>query len=899
MELALPGYCLFREDRPVQHQGGGVLLYIRDNLQPVRFHPRNTFPEQLWCQVALKDAEVLLVGICYRTPSTNIFPPNHSDLLLKLIEEFSSKPIILMGDFNYPHIDWISKTPLPSASIDSDKFLAMVEDSFLTQHVLIPTRDEAILDLVLTRDEDLVSDIAVCGHLGSSDHSILMWSLNCTQPRTSAAHNHYDYNRANFSAIAEEIRQVNWSLVLEPMSTYDSWNYLRDLLSTLVAKYVPTKANHNGKNKPMWMTYKALRAVKKKHKVFAKYRNRKHPVYQKATKIAKHEIKAARLNFETKLASNIKTDRKSFYAYVNSRRRVQPRLGPLEDSNGKLLHTDPEMAHELNSYFTSVFTQEDTNRPLPDLHFDPTLVDELSDISFNTTDIERLISKLVPGKSPGVDGITPRILREVATAISTPLCIIFRKSLDTGEVPADWRNANVAPIFKKGDKSKPCNYRPISLTSLCSKLLETLIRDAITSHLDKFDLIKSSQHGFRKGRSCLTNLLTFLDAVTQLVDHHHPVDVLYLDFAKAFDRVPHRRLLTKVAHHKITGKFHTWISAWLSNRKQRVSIHQVVSSWQDVVSGVPQGSVLGPLLFLIFINDLDSNLLNLILKFADDTKIFSPVDDPLLCNQLQADLDKLCDWSSKWQMDFNIDKCKVLHIGKFNTQRIYTMSGKQLCAVDQERDLGVTISNTLEVASNCKQAYNKASMNLALMKRTIYTRNHKILVQLYKALVRPHLEYCSPCWSPHYIKDKALLESVQHRFTRLFPNLRILSYPDRLRRLHLWSLEERRHRADLLEVYKLFHGLTSVKPEIFFTLAKDSITRGHSYKLLKQYSNKDTRHYFFTERVVNGWNSLTEEAVSATSINSFKHQLEVLRNSTQMGLFQDTVRLTPVAARLG
>ena len=302
----------------------------------------------------------------------------------------------------------------------------------------------------------------------------------------------------------------------------------------------------------------------------------------------------------------------------------------------------------------------------------------------------------------------------------TPISILLPKSLDEGVVPDDWKIANVCPIFKKGVKSQVSNYRPVSLTSQVSKVIESVLRDAIVSHLKYNELIRDSQHGFRKGRSCLTNLLVFLDKVTGYIDEGY-VDVIYLDFAKAFDKVPHQRLLDKLKRHGIHGKVFNWIEAWLTNRRQRVCIQGKFSTWAAVTSGVPQGSVLGPVLFLIFINDLDKDVGSCVLKFADDTKIFREISNVRDSATLQRDLELLQKWSQVWQMEFNVDKCKVMHIWKHNTEVKYTMANTQLKTVHEE-DLGVLITEDLKSSAHCIHSYTKANRMLGLIKRTLTTQ---------------------------------------------------------------------------------------------------------------------------------------------------------------------------------
>ena len=331
-----------------------------------------------------------------------------------------------------------------------------------------------------------------------------------------------------------------------------------------------------------------------------------------------------------------------------------------------------------------------------------------------------------------------------------------------------------------------------------------------------------------------------------------------------------------------------WIEHWLRDRRQRVCVNGQLSSWKNVGSGVPQGSVFGPVLFLIFINDIDADIQSQILKFADDTKIFRTVETPDDCSVVQSDLNLLMQWAEKWQMRFNVGKCQVMHLGKKNSQiqSEYYMYQQKLKVCEVERDLGVLMSDDMKVSSQCQHAYLKANRVLGLIRRNIVNKTPDILVRLYKSLVRPHLEYCVSSWSPHYVKDKALLEKIQHRFTRILPTLRKLTYEERLQRLGLWSLEERRNRADLIEVFKMFRGISAVPVSTFFELVTDKRTRGHSFKLHKRHCCTELRRHFFSYRLVDRWNGLSEDTVSASSVNQFKARLEMERRE-KMGLFFD------------
>ena len=315
------------------------------------------------------------------------------------------------------------------------------------------------------------------------------------------------------------------------------------------------------------------------------------------------------------IAFNIKHDSKSFYAYVRSKQKVQDKVGPLEGSDGNIITEGFLMAENLNEYFSSVFTREDISiLPVLETKFEGREFDYLGQQIVTPTMVAMKIRDMKDNKSPGVDGIPPKLLLEIVEQICIPLATVVNLSLEEGIVPLEWKEANIIPLFKKGSRNKSENYRPVSLTSVICKLLERLIKDHLVDFLVKNKLINPSQHGFLKARSCLTNVLCFLEDVTKWVDEGSPVDIIYLDFKKTFDKVPHQRLLLKLKAHGIGNGMINWIEKWLIDRRQRVIVDGEVSNWKSVLSGVPQGSVLGPILFLIYINDLDDDITSKVLK---------------------------------------------------------------------------------------------------------------------------------------------------------------------------------------------------------------------------------------------------------------------------------------------
>ena len=804
-----------------------------------------------------------------------------------------------MGDFNLKDINWETWTTLHGPDSKEQKFIDTVKDCFFFQHTHGATRkrgndEPSTLDLILTDEEMQVSDVKHLAPLRKSDHSVMLFDFHCyldyTKPKAS-----FQYSKGDFNGMRAFLEASRWVEKFKHLAANADeeamWQNIKGKLLEVRGKFVPQSnidAAPSWKSKYQYPLNKETRnAIKEKNRLHRKWISSHQAEgnqqdwlnYTKARNNVNTLVRKDKRRFEQGIANEGKLKPKLFWSH--SRRKLKTKVGvaPLLsniDDKTSLVFDDKEKANLLQTQFSSVFTKE----PLHNIPF----FSMRSQIKIRTIEIpvdavRKKLKSLNTNKSLGPDEIHPKQICELADILSEPLTILLNSSLHNGIIPKEWKSAVISAVFKKGSRNVPGNYRPISLTCVLCRIMESFLKDAIMMHLVENNLLSPQQHGFVHGRSTVTQLLTYLECCAKKVANGEVVDVVYLDFQKAFDTVPHERLMKKLKSYGIDGEILAWITEYLKDRTQIVRVNGESSRTGAVISGIPQGTVLGPLLFVIYINDILDNVNSDGLLFADDAKIFRAISCKEDSLRLQDDITKLEEWSDLWLLKFHPDKCHLLTLGKLENIMYchrYKVGGEEIEHTFEEKDLGVVVDSELAFSEHITEKVKKANSIVGIIRRSFSSLQKDTFVKLYSAFVRPHLEYGQVIWSPHMRKYVKLIEDVQVRATKLVDGFGKMQYRERLEKLGLPTLAYRRLRGDMIETYKHFHNYdSSILPPSF--CPRDRPSRSHNFQLqpIKPLDGKRGVHTnSFYCRVVDLWNSLPSTVVDAPTLNTFKNRLD-------------------------
>ena len=926
-QISIPSYNVYRSDREERIRGG-CLTYIHQDISVGEV----SFFDNMFCEVCITPLDKVQTAVItvYRPPKC---PLSKFRQLIDFVQNFinhvgDSWTFLISGDLNFPNIEWPTlsvNAGLTTEENNSAKVLLNFLDiNGMAQFIDIPTRSvddaENILDVLISNSSELVLDTKAEETM-LSDHDWVTISLGSdlaplkikdTVKKRPFNFSCMNFSKADFGKINSYILNNDWNSIFEE-SPNDFAQRFMDIIFRICQLCVPIKgllANGSTNATKVSKKQKGISGLKRKRKIIrSRLRalelhnplSERIPFLKSSLDNVNSSIKSRlslhRLKEEQKAVAAIKRNPTFFYNFVKKSAKVKCKIGPLKDKFGQYVSDSEQMANLLQKQYCSVFSDPNSVKKE-----DPTFSSaqtSLEDIQFFVEDIAHAIDKLRINAAPGEDEVPVILLKNCRDSISLPLFLLWKHSFESGTINQSYRSQLIAPIFKGGSKLDPANYRPVSLTSHIIKIFERVLQSKIVQYLEENNLLSKSQHGFRKGCSCLSELLAHFNHLYENLGSCHDTDTIYLDFSKAFDKVDHALLIKKLQLYGIKGKLLRWIKSFLSNRIQKVVVNGKVSVVELVISGVPQGTVLGPLLFLLFVNDIELYIENSHLKlFADDSRLFKkihPSSSPDGSECLQNDLDNVCRWATANNMVLNETKFQLLshhvhsHAPNNNMRmlqqlpfaeaqyiRQYTLPNNAILEGSSYlTDLGIVVSNDFSFEWHINQIAKKANMKCSWILSVFRTRDSYSMLTLFRSLVLSILEYSCPLWSPYRIQDIAKLEAVQRRFTSKFDSIKHLDYWDRLKSLKLMSLQRRRERYILIYAWKI---LNKKVPNDVGMVWQDNARKG-KVAVIPNLPSSVTKintsfDRFFKVNAGRLWNCIPKTVNKVTSLEGFKSKLD-------------------------
>lgn len=837
-EIFCDKYQIYRRDRGFNIRGGGVLIAVSTHLSSqLLLHDSNMDIEFIAVIIKLSYRNILISSSYIPPHSSEIVYRQHAEAIKFVINNSNlNDTVISVGDFNMPSISWNFSSDdgffipsMLSMTLHHMEFIHSLLDLNLYQVNGIINNNLKLLDLVFVND---CSDITVhrrdAMSLPEDSHhptlEINISNLKSTVANTKSKTKTFRFNKTNYNFLNELLSNTNWTNILLPytkISCAKDIDNLIDIFYKKIYSYMEQcipKIVESNRSGPPWGS-KHLSSLKNK-------KNKLYKIYKKSglhIDFAKYSSARAKYNllnqscyyeYLNRIRTNLSSDPKSFYKFVNSKRRSVsfPPVMKLD-----CVESDDDLTN--SNLFADFFATTYSDKQYDETSSYPILDLSNLDISIaplDETTVFNYLNKLKFSYKCGPDGIPSSLLIKCAAAFTSPLTYIFNISIIYGFFPTYWKDSFIIPLFKSGCKRNIENYRGIAKLSSLPKLFEKIITDQLSHQVSS--ILSPAQHGFTKGCSTITNLLNLTTIINRGFVQQKQTDVIYTDFSKAFDKVNHKLLLKKLNFMGFTHNSLRWISSYLSNRKQKVYFKKQTSKPIYVKSGVPQGSHLGPLLFSLFINDLPRVIkYSNILMYADDVKIFLTYNCYADHTFLQHDLDAFSSWCKINLMELNYKKCNSMCFFRRSHLNVnYVLNGHILNKVDAVSDLGILLDAKLNFIQHISLTVNKARSVLGFIKRWAKEFNDPYVTkQLYTSLVRPILEYGSIIWDPTYNVHINTVESVQKQFLLFclrglhWNTQNLPSYNSRLALIKLPTLKSRRTMLNVTFVLNLIKGNVS------------------------------------------------------------------------------------------
>jgi len=898
VEINIEGYHLFRNDR--NRHGGGVAIYARTELAPIEIGDlQQPGTESLYIKI-LQCSIPCIFGVFYRPPNQSTVTRDLTLDALRTQFDFlcirSKLPFFLLGDFNDRCVKWGSE------HLESElgqSLAELVEEYNLEQVIDLPTRESNLLDLLITNCPNYVSRSQVTDSIDNLDHKAIIGELKThytSQMKYKRTVRHF--NNERLETLSSKLHATDWHALLTSDMTANECaeSFASELERQLDLIIPPVIITVTPRDKP-GMTHYVRTLFKRSHMLCRRAKRTKSNAdnikFCLARKKAKKAWHAAKEKQNAKIYAKAMGPGGRSKAYwkilkQNFGNKNNQSIPTLIDGTHTYI-SDASKAELLNTYFVEQSTLDLINEPqLPDFECKRDLKTDaiIEEISINSAQVFAVLKSLDANKATGPDGIGNTVLKHCASALCIPIQIVAQTSLNSGSFPKIWKKANVIPIFKKGEKHCKINYRPISLLSNVSKVLERLVYNVLYEYCTKNNLLSPKNSGYKKGDGAINQMVCITDGIYKALDSGQNIAMVFLDISKAFDRVWHKGLLHKLKCFGVGGILIKWISDYLTNRCQKVVLNGQESKTMSTNSGVPQGSILAPLLFLIFMNDIEESIASDMFIFADDTtlsKIYNTALEAELI--LNEDLNTILKWANRWFVKFNPEKTVFINFSLKRNSPItpkIEFNGTVVKKVSEHKHLGIILSDDMKWSKHITHITSKAKQRLGALYRQSQKMTRAQIESMYTSSIRPILEYGSILFDNCSINDSKRIEAVQRRAAVLSTGAIRRTETIKLMAETGWDdLETRRARAKMACFFQIAKGTSppylrekiSFKPQQ--TRSSRALSRNNALIIEPQCRTTCYKTSFFPH-CIQTWNSLKNDVVNSTSISMFKNHLMLL-----------------------
>lgn len=808
-EVDIQGYNLYRKDRC--RSGGGVAIYVRDLLNVKdgsQFVPNSI--EAVCIEIIKPKTKPFLITSIYRPPNSRVdFMDNLENYLNELDEQ--DKELIITGDLN-------CDLSTPDLQSHSRRLMDIFRLLQLKQLIVDPTRitenTETLLDIIATNRPEKVKDSGVI-HLGISDHSLVYSCLKVSVPRDKPkiveSRNFKYYNKDSFNDhLYHELNNSTW----DQTDPEVLWDRFRNIFNSVSDVYAPIKTRKVRSTYATWLTTEIKREMNQRDYLKKKAVKNKSKILNEAYKTKRNHvnklIRSAKACYCKKNIDQNKDNPKEMWKQINQvisgkgRSSKTTMITTIQDDQGNFIHDEKLIANEFNKYFVEIGSKLSCQLANNNLCFSDYLTPTHCEFHFGLITNDAIFKKLLkikPNKALGLDKIPGKLLKDSAVVVTPFLNLIFNSSLSEGIFPSEWKKARISPIYKSGTRDDCSNYRPISVLSVIPKIFEKIVYDQVNEYLVKNLILTPYQSGFRKGRSTSSALLKTTNEWLVNMDKGLINGVVFLDLKKAFDTVDHKILINKLECYGIKNSALRWFTSYLSNRRQVCKIGSSVSESKLITTGVPQGSNLGPLLFLLYINDLPNCLESSApALFADDTNLsVSGTTTSEIEDKLEMDLNNVHCWLLANKLTLNVKKTEYMLIGsrqklsKVNSDPILRIGSESINRVSLTKTLGVLVDENITWRNHIDHVAKKAAKGIGLLRRSKDLLDRNTLKTVYSALVLPHFDYCAIVWDNCSQTLKNRLQKLQNKAARIITGDSYETRSDVIRSKLGWNtLQERR-----------------------------------------------------------------------------------------------------------